>query len=103
MRLHHEVFRCTGHAILVRSVVNDGRFSAEIVMRRRRRGDPLQSCGFPRIVGGSLALGHAPEKIEQEDELAAAGYERGNCYESFQWYHFRNGGHFRGWRIAPQP
>src|ERR1700720_4803735 len=69
--LHHIIARRARHAVFVRPIVNHGRMSAEIVVRRGRRGGPLESGGFPRIVAGLLAVLHAPEQIEKENELAS--------------------------------
>ena len=41
----------------------------EIVVRRRSRCRPLERRRFPGIVGRLLALEHAPEEIEVEQDL----------------------------------
>src|SRR6202011_1077306 len=71
--LHHIIARRARHAVFVRPVVNHGCMSAEIVVRRGRRGGPLESGGFPRIVAGLRAVLHAPEQIEKKNELASDG------------------------------
>src|ERR1700736_4074930 len=73
--LHHIIAWRARYAVFVRPVVNHGRMSAEIVVRRGSRGGPLESGGFPRIVAGLLAVLHAPEQVEQENELASDGYD----------------------------
>src|SRR5207249_11426133 len=58
IRLHHEILRRSRHAVFIRTVVHHRCHTAEIVMRRRRGGNPFKSGRFPRIVGGRLALFH---------------------------------------------
>src|SRR5579859_26837 len=70
IRLHHVIARLARNAIFVGTIVNHRHVPAEIVVRRRSRRSPLKSCRFPRIITGFLAELHAPEEIEQEDELA---------------------------------
>src|ERR671923_189690 len=67
IRLHHEVARRSGDAVFVRAVVHHRSHTAEIVVRRWRCGGPLESGGFPGIVGGLLTLFHAPEKVDEKD------------------------------------
>src|SRR5581483_4270571 len=50
--LHDVILWRAGHAVFIRSVINDRSVSAEVVVRRRRCRDPLQSCRLPRIVAG---------------------------------------------------
>src|SRR5260370_29863939 len=77
IRLHHIIARSARHAVLVRAVVNRRCAAAEIVMRGRRRGGPLQRARFPRIVAGLLSVVHAPEEVEDEKALRSDGAEGG--------------------------
>src|SRR5260370_9359780 len=49
--------------------------SAKIVVRRRRRRRPLERGRLPRIVTRLLPVFHAPEQIEEKDELRPNGDE----------------------------
>src|SRR5580698_4747217 len=82
--LHYEIARGARYAVFVGAVVDHGNVTAEIIVRRWSRGSPLEGCGFPGIVTGFLAVLHAPEKIEQENELAGDGNERGVGHECLQ-------------------
>src|ERR1700676_5116639 len=68
VRLHHVIARRARHAVLVRTVVNHGRASSEIVMGRRRFGRPFERRCFPRVVSRLLPGLHAPKQVEQKNE-----------------------------------
>src|SRR5207302_7403873 len=67
--LHHVIAGRAGHAVLIRTIVDDGRASAKIVVRWRRRRGPLEGSRFPRIVAGLRPLEHAPKEIHKKDQL----------------------------------
>ena len=50
-------------------------------MRRRRRDIPLQRSGLPGVLARSLALEHAPNEIEVEDQLHRDRCDRRYRYE----------------------
>src|SRR5271154_7027057 len=68
--LRNEIFPGAGDAEFIGSAINGGRVSSEIVMRRGRVGDPLESRCVPRIFPGYSSVLKAPEEIEQEDQLS---------------------------------
>src|SRR5258708_3121281 len=74
--LHHIIAGRARHAVFVRAVVNRRCMSAKIVVRRRRRRRPLERGRLPRIVTRLLPVFHAPEQIEEKDELRPNGDER---------------------------
>src|SRR5208282_2688946 len=53
-----------------------GRMSAKIVVWRRSGGGPLQRGCLPWIITRLRSLEHAPEQIEEEDQLSGDGYDR---------------------------
>src|SRR6185503_14761540 len=67
--LHYVIVRCSWNRKLIRTVVNRRQHAREIVMWRRCRSGPFESCRFPRIVARLLAFEHAPEDVEVEEQL----------------------------------
>src|SRR6266508_3464749 len=71
--LRDEVVLGTRHAVIVRPAIDHGQLLAPVAMPRRGFGClPLQRGGMPRIAAGRLALGQAPNQVEQEHHLSGA-------------------------------
>src|SRR5581483_7599628 len=67
--LHDVIPGRTRHTVLIGSMVDHRRLATEIVVRRRSRGGPFQRGGLPGVVAGLLAFAHAPEEIDDENQL----------------------------------
>src|SRR5262249_58661653 len=67
--LHHVIVRCSRNRKLIWTVINRRQHAGEIVVWRRRRSGPLESCCLPRIVRCFLAFEAAPEDVEVEEQL----------------------------------
>src|SRR5215469_1070932 len=84
IRLHDVIPRGTRHAVFIRSMIDDWRLSAKIVMRRGRCRRPFQCCRLPGIIRRLRSFPHTPEKIEEENKLSADGDERCIGHERLQ-------------------
>src|SRR5208282_4185852 len=77
--LHYVISACTLDAVLIRIVINDWHLVAKVVMRRRRRGAPLERCAFPRIIRWSHgSFETAVDQVVNENQLDESGDESGN-------------------------
>src|SRR5436309_12866347 len=63
-------------AVFVGAAVHGGEGTREVAVRRRRRGLPLERVRVPRVLLRPLAREHAPEEVDDEDQLARAEDER---------------------------
>src|SRR5580700_4254507 len=73
--LHYKIAWGARNAVFVRTVVDHGNVAAEIVVGRRSGGSPLERRRLPGIVGGFFTELHAPEKIEEKNQLPGDGNE----------------------------
>src|ERR1039457_7265790 len=85
---HDEVARRAGHAVFVRAMIHHWVLAAEVVKGRRRRHGPLQRGRFPRVHGRLLAAFHAPEKINEEEDLRRRGEISRLRHEGMHWEQF---------------
>src|SRR6267378_7752027 len=71
-------------AVLVGTMMHDGRPAAEVVERWRGRRRPFEGGGLPRIVGCIWAPEPGPDQVEQEEQLRGARAEGGDRDELVQ-------------------
>src|SRR2546430_16254442 len=82
--LHDVVAFQTLHIILIRVVIDNRMFAAEIIPRWRRRNTPLQRGSVPRVFRSRLTLITTVNQVEDEDELRRAGAKSGDGDELVQ-------------------
>src|SRR5437868_10973229 len=83
--LHYEIIRRARHRVFIRASVNHWGNASEVVVRRRRLGRPLQGRCLPRILlRTTFTLEHAPEKIEEENELRQESHYRRDSYKKYE-------------------
>src|SRR5262249_3820785 len=75
-RLREVVLCDQRRAVLVRAPVHGGERAREVTVRRRRGGLPLERVRVPRVLLCPLAREHAPEEVDDENQLARAEDER---------------------------
>src|SRR5260370_37637222 len=63
-----KILRRPANAVIIWSAIHRERLR-KISVRRRRRRDPLQRGGFPRVVADFFAVLDAPEEIDDERNL----------------------------------
>src|SRR3954451_23769577 len=76
VRLHDEVPRRAGDAVLVRTVVHHRMRAAEVIDGRRRRNGPFERGRAPGIGARARAPFQAPEEVGEENELHCGGEVR---------------------------
>src|SRR5213083_448965 len=75
-RLWQVVLGHQRRAVLVGAAVHGGEGAREVAVRRRGGGLPLERVRLPRVLPRHLAGEHAPEEVDDEDQLARTQDER---------------------------
>src|ERR1700691_213797 len=84
--LHDVVLPVLYVSVFISILINHRNLASEIIEGWWRRHGPFQSRGLPGVLSCLRSLVHAPEKIEEEDELGRAGDERRDGHECVHWH-----------------